>query len=387
MINLLIVDDEPLVILAIKTLCRWEDHGIRIAGEAANGKLALEYIKNNPETDIVIVDVDMPVMNGIEFAECLQKEKYRPALIFLSSYSNFEYVRSAFKSGACEYMLKSELDERSILEIINRLPGKRPKKPVKKRGIKKQELLPQDKRELFFDTVLNNTAADIHSLYKESAFAINYPFCFLIIRPGDILLVHQRYENRLYDFQKTVTELLRSFVPQLSADCGSISYDKYYIFMKQAENLEIVFEKFYRAAWTYIDTGFEKKSGGPAEDPEDFKMQFSRCFEGFLSPSRIIIRSRRYIRENFRDPDMNLRDIAAYSDVSKNYLSSVFRRETGETISDFITRTRIGEAEKLIFETNLKIYEIAERTGYQNVETFNRAFKRISGKTPRRYVL
>jgi len=84
---------------------------------------------------------------------------------------------------------------------------------------------------------------------------------------------------------------------------------------------------------------------------------------------------------------MNLRDIAAYSDVSKNYLSSVFRRETGETISDFITRTRIGEAEKLIFETNLKIYEIAERTGYQNVETFNRAFKRISGKTPRRYVL
>ena len=387
MINLLIVDDEPLVLLTIKSLCRWEDFDIHIAGEAANGKAALEFIRGNPETDIVLTDVDMPVMNGIEFAEALQKENFSPAVIFLSSYSNFEYVRSAFKSGACEYMLKSELDERSLLNIIKRLQGGN-------LGLGRSRLTEStnqehqgaDGRRMFFDVILNKTdSADAESLFAESGFSVSWPFCFLILRPGDILLVHQRYENRLYDFQKTVTDLLRSFVPHKSGDCGSISYDQYYIFMKDAPDLDIAFELFYRAAWTYIDTGFEKKSGGPAQNPADLKELFSSCLAGFLPPSRLVVRSRRYIREHFSDPLLSLKDIAVYNGVTKNHLSFEFARETGENVSDFLARIRIREAEKLILETNLKMYEIAEKTGYQNVETFSRAFKRITGKSPSRY--
>ncbi|MCL2127781.1 MAG: response regulator, partial [Treponema sp.] len=164
MIKMLIVDDEPLVLLTIKSLCRWEDFGIRIAGEAANGREALEYIRAGSGIDIVVVDVDMPVMNGIEFAECLQKENFNPAIIFLSSYSNFEYVRGAFKSGACEYMLKSELDEHSLLETISRLPGNRAnplaEKRVQKEAAENQENFPEERRRLFFEAVLDNGDAD-----------------------------------------------------------------------------------------------------------------------------------------------------------------------------------------------------------------------------------
>jgi AraC-like DNA-binding protein len=279
-------------------------------------------------------------------------------------------------------MLKSELDERTLLEIIRRLPGNR----NQKQETETQESLSEDRRRLFFDAILNNTDADIRALFKDSSFAVNWPFCFLILRPGDLLLVHQRYENRLYDFQKTVTDILKRFVPKDSGDCGSISYDQYYIFMKSTEESEIAFEMFYKAAWTYIDTGFEKKSGGPATDPDDFKDRFSRCLAGFLPPSRLVIRTRRYIREHYSDPDLNLADIAAYNGVSRNHLSFEFGRETGETISDSITRTRISEAEKLILEPSLKMYQIAEKTGYQNVETFTRAFKRITGKSPSHFV-
>jgi two-component system response regulator YesN len=392
MIKMLIVDDEPLVLLTIKSLCYWENYDIHIAGEAENGKTALEFIRANPDIDIIVLDVDMPVMNGIEFAESLQRENFSPALIFLSSYSNFEYVRGAFKSGACEYMLKSELDERSLLETIKRLPEGR----VKKHDIETRESPPECGRRLFFDAILNNTNADILTLFSESSFTVNWPFYFLILRPGDLLLVHQRYENKLYDFQKTVTDLLKRFVPQgtssqrpvsvNSGDCGSISYDQYYIFMKSMEDLNIAFEMFYKAAWTYIDTGFEKKTGGPAADTDDFKCQFSRCLKGFLPPSRLVIRTRRFIREHYSDPNLNLTDIATYNGVSRNHLSFEFSRETGETISDTITRTRISEAEKLILETNLKMYQVAEKIGYQNVETFTRAFKRITGKSPSRII-
>ena len=380
MINVLIVDDEPLVLLAIKSLCRWEDFGITITGEALNGREAISFVRNNPDTDIVVVDVDMPVMNGLEFAETLQRENINPALIFLSSYSNFEYVRSAFKSGACEYLLKSELDGKSLLNLINRISLDRPNITHDK-----QQDTSEDARSAFFSGIMENMNADFKSLFNQSAFVMNWPFYFLIIRPGDLLLVHQRNENKLYDFQKTVVELIRRYVNQKSGDSGALSYDQYYIFMKTAEELDNAFEMFYRAAWTYIDTGFEKKQGYAAS-LADFIEQFSRCQKGFLPPSRIVIRSRRYIREHYSDPSMSLTDIAAFNSISKNHLSFEFTRETGETISDFLTKTRIKEAEKLIMETNLKMYEVAEKTGYQNVETFTRAFKRITGKSPGHFI-
>ena len=381
MINMLIVDDEPLVLLTIKALCRWEDFGIVITGEASNGRAALELVRSRPDTDIVVVDVDMPVMNGIEFAEALQRENLSPALIFLSSYSNFEYVRSAFKSGACEYLLKSELDGKTLLELINRISRDRPRI-----SREKQQDSSEEARTAFFAGILGNRNADVESLFAESGFTMDWPFYFMIIRPGDMLLVHQRYENKLYDFQKTVTDLLRRYVPRLSGDCGSLSYDQYYIFMKSPSELDTAFELFYRAAWTYIDTGFEKKAGGPVADTADFRERFSRCLSGFLPPSRLVIRSRRYIREHYSDSSISLQDIAAYNGISKNHLSFEFTHETGETISDFLTRTRIKEAEKLILETSLRMYEIAEKTGYLNVETFTRAFKRITGKSPSRFV-
>jgi two-component system response regulator YesN len=381
--NMLIVDDEPLVLLTIKSLCQWEDFDLNIAGEAANGRDALEFIRANPGIDIVVTDVDMPVMNGIEFAEALRRENFNPAMIFLSSYSNFEYVRSAFKSGACEYMLKSELDEHSLLGIIGKIPKDR---FLKQEDKNKKREDSEDARSAFFAEILNGGGSGGESLFRRPAFTVGWPFYFLILRPGDILLVHQRYENRLYDFQKTVTDLIRRSIKGPLGDCGSLSYDQYYMLMKTPEELDAAFEMFYKAAWTYIDTGFEKKAGGPAGDLEEFKEQFSRCLAGFLPPSRLITRSRRYIREHYGDPSLSLQDIARYNNVSKNHLSFEFARETGETISGFLTRTRIKEAEKLIMETNLKIYEIAEKAGYLNVETFNRAFKRITGKCPSRFI-
>jgi AraC-like DNA-binding protein len=208
----------------------------------------------------------------------------------------------------------------------------------------------------------------------------------MILRPGDMLLVRERYETKLYDFQKTVRDLLMSFINRTIGDCGALSFDQYYIFMKDLEKMEATFELFYKAAWTYIDIGFEGKIGKEVADVFELKKEFAQCLNGFLPPSRLVIRSRRYIREHFSDPDLSLSRIAEHNHVSKNHLSFEFTRETGETVMDFLTRMRIGEAEKLIVETNLRIYEVAEKCGYLNVETFNRAFKRITGKSPSRFV-
>jgi two-component system response regulator YesN len=387
MTEILIVDDEPLVLLTLKSICNWEAAGCYIIGEAENGKAALEFIRTHPSVDIVLTDVDMPLMDGLELAETLKGNGSEIPVIFLSSHSNFDYVRRALKSGAFDYVLKSEMNENSLLEIIQR---------VASRSVKTEQSIsvnPQEKesaRSALFAAITESgsehlSEKKVDELFTQCGFFVTCPFHFMILKPGDIPLVRTRYENSLFDFQKTVADLLKRFVPEGQGDSGAISFDQYYLFMADAEKLENIFELFYKSAWTYLDIGFERKSGEPITNIVSFAGAFSDCLKGFLPPSRIVIRSRRYIREHFADSELDLAEIAQYSEVSKNHLSWEFARETGETISDFITRTRIHEARKLLAETNLRIYEIAEKTGYQNVETFSRAFKKITGKSPSRF--
>jgi two-component system response regulator YesN len=385
MIEILIVDDEPLVLLTLRSLCDWETHGMHIIGEAENGKAALEFIGNHSSVDIILSDVDMPIMDGLELAETLKESGSDIPVVFLSSHSNFDYVRRALKSGAHDYILKSEMSEQSLLELIQRVVAKFVKREQSNTEISQEK---ESVRTALFASINDEDSQkeNIDEIFERCGFKANFPFHFMILKPGDIPLVRTRYENNLYDFQKTSADLLKRFVPEGQGDCGAISFDEYYLFMTDAEKLENVFELFYKSAWTYLDIGFERKSSGPVSDASSFAGAFSACVKGFHPPSRIVIRSRRYIREHFSNHELDLAEIAQYSEVSKNHLSWEFARETGETISDFITRTRIQEAQKLIMETNLRIYEIAEKTGYQNVETFSRAFKKITGTSPSRFV-
>jgi len=107
--SILIVDDELLIRQGLINYLDWESEGFNIVGGAANGKEALEMIEKY-KPHIVITDVVMPVMDGIELVKKV-KEKY-PAIemIDLSSFEDYEYVRSTFQSGVADYILKPKLN-------------------------------------------------------------------------------------------------------------------------------------------------------------------------------------------------------------------------------------------------------------------------------------
>lgn len=415
MIEILAVDDEPLVLLAIKSLVDWEAEGMRIAHECGNGKAALEWLRDHGEIDIVITDVDMPVMDGLSFAQALRDGGNEVATVFLSSYRNFEYARQAFKTGAVDYILKTELDGPRLVGLIRRALKERgpllgsavtegesgsivgsgaivmvgnamadtePEKPSPSAAGEK--VSPDRARGSLFARLAEGTFPGEVEL-AACSFAVPAPFSFLAIRPGDMPLVRRRYEGALYDFQRTVSDLLGHFFPRVEGDSGAASFDLYYAIMNDGERLESAFDSFYEAAWSYLDIGFERRVGEPVAAAAEFPAAFARCAADFHAPSRIVVRTRRFIREHFANSELSLPEIAEYSEVSKNHLSWEFSRETGENVTDFIARTRIHEAKKLLLETNLKTYEIAERTGYSNVETFTRAFRRVTGTSPRRF--
>lgn len=90
------------------------------------------------------------------------------------------------------------------------------------------------------------------------------------------------------------------------------------------------------------------------------------------------------VNTNFAD-DASLETVAAQVYMSPCYLSVIFKRETGETFKNYLIRTRIEKSKELLKNTDLKVYEIAERVGYADTRYFSEIFQRNTGKTPSQY--
>jgi two-component system response regulator YesN len=103
--TVLLVDDEQSVVEAISRLVPWEKCGVCLAGTCLNGFEALEKVEL-VHPDIVITDIKMPVMNGVELIRRLRKLDYRGEVIVLSGYNEFEFAKEAMKEGVKHYLLK-----------------------------------------------------------------------------------------------------------------------------------------------------------------------------------------------------------------------------------------------------------------------------------------
>ena len=110
MYRVLVVDDEKYIRRSIINRIRWEECGTEVAGEAGDGKEACELIAlYRPE--IVITDIRMPGMDGLELAEWIAREYPSIRMIIISAYNDFEYARKAIRYGVKEYLLKPVVGE------------------------------------------------------------------------------------------------------------------------------------------------------------------------------------------------------------------------------------------------------------------------------------
>ena len=126
MYNVYILDDEPFILEGLKYILPWEDYGFEIVGSASNGKDGLEDIINK-DIDLIITDIMMPKMTGLELIGELKKLNYDSKFIVLSAFQEFEYAKKAISMGAENYLLKPiDTDELSnnLKTIYNKLKQK-----------------------------------------------------------------------------------------------------------------------------------------------------------------------------------------------------------------------------------------------------------------------
>ncbi|KRF03703.1 hypothetical protein ASG89_02785 [Paenibacillus sp. Soil766] len=119
MYKVLIVDDDILARNYLVTLIPWLAFDFRIAGQVTNGSEAMLFIETN-KPDIVLLDMNMPGMSGVELCKWMQEKDPTILFIVLSSYDTFDFVRESLKSGAIDYLLKHEVQAENLLEVLNK---------------------------------------------------------------------------------------------------------------------------------------------------------------------------------------------------------------------------------------------------------------------------
>lgn len=122
MYKLLIVDDEYETCNGLCNYFPWEEIGFEVAGNAQNGKQALAFLETH-SVDIILSDIRMPIMDGIELAQVLYENKKDIILVFLSAHRDFDYARLGIRYGVQDYILKPTKYE-EIKKTFSRIKDK-----------------------------------------------------------------------------------------------------------------------------------------------------------------------------------------------------------------------------------------------------------------------
>lgn len=120
MYRVLIVDDDMIVRMYLRDIIRWESYGFTVVGMARDGEEALE-IAHREQPDVILTDISMPRMNGVELISRLRGEHYDGVINVLSCHDDFELVKSAMQQGADDYLLKNYLSDTAMEEILGKL--------------------------------------------------------------------------------------------------------------------------------------------------------------------------------------------------------------------------------------------------------------------------
>lgn len=153
MFKLLIVDDEEWIRTGIAATIPWEKYDICVTGCAADGKEAVSMIQIE-EPDIVITDIVMTQMGGVELAGWIQENHSRTKVIILSGYDEFSYAREAMRKGAFDYLLKP-VEEKALVETVRGALGELEKERGKEQKAVRYETSLAGLKELFFMKLLD----------------------------------------------------------------------------------------------------------------------------------------------------------------------------------------------------------------------------------------
>lgn len=208
--RVLLVDDDAMVRIGLKTLVNWSGHGYQLIGEAENGTQALEIVRRE-QPEIVITDMKMPGMDGVALIRALQEIQPPPYVVALSGYDDFPLVREAMKQGAKDYLLKLELTPETLLQSLAGAPDT-PTDDIPKPD--QTMLRSRVLRDLVFHFYLNED--DLEKRLQESGicWAGETVYC-LLLKAGELF----RFEEATEEECHTLLFSIRNIAEEIVGAC------------------------------------------------------------------------------------------------------------------------------------------------------------------------
>lgn len=423
MYRILIVDDEPLVQVGLRSMiARSFQDRFKTVGAASNGQDALKLIESE-KPDIVITDIKMPLMNGIE----LMKESHRlfgqlPVFIMLTAYEEFELARQAMAEDAVDYLVKLELSEETLGHALSRGAehADRFRKSIPSGNVPGRNL--EEYRQKFFLKLISQKLDEKDILAEAGDLGLDFHL-------GRFIAVYCVIQRDSAERQED--ELSGEQIATLCSSCCSMTeeiisrYIKGRYIVNDLHHFTILFcfgeeqpvaalmntiEEAILNAQTMIRNyfgvclhfGIGTAVSQPSMIPDSYEeavLAASRTTEEMTvlrfshivgsnrrsGKDRLIASIQKYIDDNLNGR-LLLNEVAEKFGLSPAYLSVIFKKSTEVGFSEYVNNRKIEKAKELLLSGDMKIYEAADALGFESAYYFSKVFKKVDGHSPREYI-
>lgn len=359
MYKVMIVDDRDIIRTEVKRLRIWgELSGFYISEEAQNGQEALDKLENN-RVDLVITDIKMPKVDGIELLRAIVDRDLCSCVVLLSDYSEFEFARQGIILGAFDYIPKP-VDANKLSDLLARAKIFLDNKRQEEDRIKRLEETQKDMElRLSIDEV--NALTNLIRMGDEQALLGIGRMIDRILNnanENELIRISGFLKNSINDI---TTELTKAF-PHFEIFIIPTIYESFDDVTNQ--NLTSLYQMFM--------------------DKVKHLIHLITTLRLDLQDKGIVKQVCHFILSNL-DNNISLAMVADQMYMNKTYISESFKQKMGISFTEYVTLVKMERAKVLLLAEDFKTYEIAEKLGYKDVEYFSKVFKKVVGSTPTEY--
>lgn len=416
--KIVLVDDESIVLRGISTVIKRSNHDWDVIAECNSGEEAIPVIEQLCP-DVVITDIRMYNISGIDLAEKIRNMEKDILVILLTGYAEFDYAQKAIKLNIFDYLLKPTRYN-DIIECLSRaelfLRERREKQSFQNNLVKKLNENKIMLREKFLRDVINGLLpVSVNILQRSMEYEIDFKrfivlnmnyeslnkdfgtnsddvllldfgvkniFTEIVAEAGKVLLLTESIQNFIAIVETvSLGEDWQQYIRNLSVRTANNLWEKFEVRIhiggsEARTELEELFDCYNQACYA-LDKA--KKNDDPFLYFQDLKYELSQN-----SFSKSISGTLEYIDKNYQN-DISLKEVSEAVYLNAWYLSDLFKREVGMTFSQYIRDKRIEKSKELLKDKSLKLYEVAYQVGIKEQGYFSSLFKKVTGITPKSY--
>ncbi|MGG4141524.1 response regulator [Paenibacillus algorifonticola] len=371
MIKVLIVDDDNLVRKGLRSMLPWKEYSMEVVGEAKNGEKALEFLAMQT-VDLLLTDLAMPVMSGMELIRAVRKQYPRISIVVLTLHQDFEYVQDCLRLGAIDYIAKVELETDSYDEVMGRIRGR----ILEEKGKNAAPAITDNDVQLtnnrFYDAVPSQKPDDAGQDKSSLPTLVNEDM-LADLRSHGLALV---WVHKASEFDRFLENLKRAALPpaRLTAFLHSLLLGWNRIYTSVTKQQIELPEAF--GAWFEVEEWLRKAraSLAAAISKPQYSEEVKEC----------IAKAVQAMHEEIAGPVI-ASEMAIRVNMSRSYFSQCFKDMVGMTFNEYLRSIRMDKAKEYLQYTQKNMQWISEHTGYTDQKYFSRVFYEKTGMLPSEY--